>query len=718
MQGPFSAIQMQGWYTQGFFSDQLLVRRVDSAATFETLAALVMRSSDTSQPFLSPALPKMFAPPGLPGMGQPIMHSPILNRIASPVLWQHALPSAAVSRPSSGHGSVSNYPDLFPSHAASVNHSHSHGHDHIHGQVQSPQPSLGLRQSMHDIIPQDPWADTLASSPAISASNSQRDIVGSSGITIEPPVWPQSQRKPSVISPVPIPAISAVHRDHQEPIHAPTISQEQQAGQENGRRESHEINPISRQHQLESTASAKASPKAAAEVHPTQQSEIWHTSMKSPAKPEKSTGPSSFPPSTTNLSAVSKPASGEPPVAPVKSAASHAISPSFPSSATLSEHSDGDIWNAVPKRRPTLQTAASQSTEATAASATVPFAAAGAPAATLSSNDGKVSISTPDLFEKQRKGGRNVPAVATDQPLLPSTLTGSSSYTSLSTSKVVPWAKGNDEATASNVVPLPSASGLSLREIQAKEQKETAIRAAAQKREHAAQRAAEEAVAAERLAKEASESLPVTSTWATGSPSAVPAPSASLWNNPIAANTVPAKVVPTKSSKKKTLKEIQEEEEARKKAAIAGAATSGSSGKGYAGSIGMPKSGNSPANSSSGTWTTVGAAKPLAGSPTNLIAASKPSNGSIPTKALAPTSSSSSSFIIRTSSSVPASPSSLSLSGSALRLATNGRGGASAGKASNEPFTPASAELLKWCREALKGLDIPGRRGSCLIFFT
>jgi PERQ amino acid-rich with GYF domain-containing protein len=59
--GPFSAVQMHEWYRSNFFTDDLLVKRVDDAS-FEPLGVLILRLGDATKPFLLPPPPA--APPG------------------------------------------------------------------------------------------------------------------------------------------------------------------------------------------------------------------------------------------------------------------------------------------------------------------------------------------------------------------------------------------------------------------------------------------------------------------------------------------------------------------------------------------------------------------------------------------------------------------------------------------------------------------------------
>lgn len=53
VQGPFTALEMQGWYEAGFFENSLLVKRED-LNFFETLDALIIKVNNSKIPFLSP----------------------------------------------------------------------------------------------------------------------------------------------------------------------------------------------------------------------------------------------------------------------------------------------------------------------------------------------------------------------------------------------------------------------------------------------------------------------------------------------------------------------------------------------------------------------------------------------------------------------------------------------------------------------------------------
>ncbi|GAA5804953.1 hypothetical protein HPULCUR_010463 [Helicostylum pulchrum] len=53
IQGPFTALDMQGWYETGFFENSLLVKRED-CNFFESLDALIIKVNNSKIPFLSP----------------------------------------------------------------------------------------------------------------------------------------------------------------------------------------------------------------------------------------------------------------------------------------------------------------------------------------------------------------------------------------------------------------------------------------------------------------------------------------------------------------------------------------------------------------------------------------------------------------------------------------------------------------------------------------
>jgi PERQ amino acid-rich with GYF domain-containing protein len=245
---------------------------------------------------------------------------------------------------------------------------------------------------------------------------------------------------------------------------------------------------------------------------------------------------------------------------------------------------------------------------------------------------GKISTTTQEAFQKQKKG--ETASTAKAEIPFSSLVNDLSSAASPSASapKAAPWAKGNEEEGKAITTPtLTPSSSMSLREIQAKEQKEAEIRKTAEKRATAARIAAEEAATAERLAREAAESLPATSKWGdVASPAATSTPATSPWAKPAA----PVATATTRSGTvKRTLKEIQEEEARQKKEA---AAQAQARAKAYASSVGASNGVSTPASTAvnaGGAWTTVGSGtKP----PVAVAPAVKPAPTAVKTVSAAP----------------------------------------------------------------------------------
>jgi PERQ amino acid-rich with GYF domain-containing protein len=191
---------------------------------------------------------------------------------------------------------------------------------------------------------------------------------------------------------------------------------------------------------------------------------------------------------------------------------------------------------------------------------------------------------------------------------------------------IAPWAKETVEAP----------KGPSLKEIQemeAKKAQQAEALAAAARREQFEKELAAQAAA---VAAQPQPGLPSTSTWASGQSPGGATP-ASVWAKPAVSKAPGINV----AAPKKTLQQIQKEEEARKQRAAAAASaasaansmasTQSAAGKRYADLIG--KNVASPPPTAGGAWTTVGAggrakAPPI---PTAPAVATRVVSGSIPT---------------------------------------------------------------------------------------
>lgn len=168
------------------------------------------------------------------------------------------------------------------------------------------------------------------------------------------------------------------------------------------------------------------------------------------------------------------------------------------------------------------------------------------------------------------------PKTSSDLPQGPSQAIVTDSHAEAETSKAAPWAKSASDTQVD--AKSTSTGNMSLRDIQAKEEKETAVRKLAEKRAMQARIVNEEAAAAEKLARQAADRLPTASTWAETS-SIAPSPTVSKWGKPIPA--APA----AHTHKGLSLKEIQEEEARKAKAASLQATGAASApGKAYAAS--------------------------------------------------------------------------------------------------------------------------------------
>ena len=583
LQGPFSAVQMQDWYVQGFFSETLLVKRVESV-DFETLGALISRIGDVHKPFLSAPVQKMYAPPGI-GIGQPPLgQSPLVHRTASPAQWhtqqqqqayRHA-PSAAIgSQPASRNASIS---------SSSLQGVGSIARDLLTPQpdnhIYSPQPSFPQQysepqysatqvstQAQQETVSLDPWADmSPAPAPASSAVQRGSSALGGDSVALDQIARrvAQTQQVPGPISPV-----VTAHRAAAGWEAAPS--------------------PIGRGTVLSAVNNAdptealeQQSPAAAAEPESVGASDPWGDATAPAAADALKTQPAS-----TSVEDVPTPEKTD-------LAAEKPAAPAVEATRIIDAASNKKGWSTNATPAPPAQTATVQKPSTPVSTEKAKKATPSAPLT------GKVSTTTQEAFDKQKKGEQplaQIGSAAAKNELSLSTLVSGSAPASAGTPPVksAPWAKASgaaEEPAAATPSALPSStSSLSLREIQAKEQREAEIRRAQEKKLQAARTAAEEAAEAERVAKEAAASLPASSRWGDLASAPVPAassPAASPWAKPAA----PAAAAKTASGTvKRTLKEIQEEEARKKKEALANAqAQSAALSKGYATSIGQNRS--------------------------------------------------------------------------------------------------------------------------------
>ncbi|EGG03780.1 uncharacterized protein MELLADRAFT_78488 [Melampsora larici-populina 98AG31] len=259
-----------------------------------------------------------------------------------------------------------------------------------------------------------------------------------------------------------------------------------------------------------------------------------------------------------------------------------------------------------------------------------------------------------------------------------------------SISAPAPWSKEDSKTPTSN---------LSLMEIQAIESKQAEKRRQAEKQAAANRALAEQAAAAERAAKAMKESLPPTSNWATASSptkhhSQLGSPV--VWGGKDNEGTI-------NSAPKQTMKQIQEEEARRKKLAQQQLATKAASigstrsSAGYAGSIGAVAT---KAAAVSGPWSVVGAkskviAPPVNGArPVTSVVPGLPSTGRLSTSAQHSTLSKTPMSSTRTIA---------SMTNNSNKAVTTSSTGTSTSAPEGPP--PASAEFMKWLREALRGMN-------------
>lgn len=658
LQGPFSVIQMQEWYGQGFFNDTLLVKRVESS-DYETLGALIIRLHDVHLPFFSAPLiqPAFGAPPGMqaPGLGHPPFH-----RMASPVTWQQQQQASIIPE------QVQQYPTPEQQQRTSSFTAGNAVFD-LFSKAQQPQPHSP--ESMTTSLPAVPEPEQTSQAP-----------------TSGPVHDPWADMNPASVSGASIPRGSSALGG--EPVEAENALFRQSApGQHlsnsaNSARQDSLPAPIGR-------SSSMSVPKDTSSPKPVQP-------ITSPAKKD-----------STQLPVVEGTPASIPTVqvkqpTPQQQEATAAVSKSAVSTTSQPKLETAPVVEkAIPRTVPASQVAKTGQTTSATATTTKPLQVS-----TGAKGDG-VNVVTQESFDKQKKGPAASEAAA--EVSLASLAPASSPPlgTPSSARKAAPWAKSMDDKASSGDAGLgKSNAGMSLREIQAKEQKEAEARRAQEKKVLAAQRAAQEAALAERRAREASEGLPMTARWGDSAASSpvIPAAASAPW-----AKLAPAAASASKSGKK-TLKEIQEEEEARRKAAQQAQAQKVS--KAYANTISQAPA----AMASDSPWQTVGAPKPSAPSSTASSAVRPPGmNGSssvaaAPRPVVQPGNSMASKLAgqaVKPSTPVaaPATIRTLSAASSTPAAAVS----ASSSK-DDEPAFPASSDLLKWCKEALKGLEIPSKQ--------
>lgn len=661
LQGPFSVIQMQEWYGQGFFSDTLLVKRVEST-DYETLGALIIRLHDVHLPFFSAPLihHSYVAPPGMqaPGLGHPPYH-----RMASPVTWQQQqqqsspIPEQAQQlQPPEQHRNASFSAgnavfDLF----SKAQQPQSHSPEAIVSPlppVQQPAEPLKAPQAVSAPV-HDPWADMTPAAATKGASIPRgSSALGGEPVEVEGALFRQSAPGQHLSS---VPANAVRNDSLPAPIgRTPSMSVPKTAASQPAQQVSSPVKKDSAQPPVIEPAVSQTAKPSDVQAAKKEQSPVTESSLAAAPK-----------------SAVSK----------VNQAKS--VSPAIIHKAALSV------------------TPASVNTEAKSAQAPKPLQ-------TGSKGDG-VSVVSQESFDKQKKG----PAAssnASELPLAPAVSPPLGTPTTAAR-KAAPWAKSLDDKSGNAEPGLSkSTSGMSLLEIQAKEQKEAEARRAQEKKALAAQRAAEEAALAEKRAREAAEGLPMTARWGD---SAVSSPSASAPITAPWAKIAPASGAASKGTKK-TLKEIQEEEEARRLAAQQAQAQKVS--KAYANTIA-----HAAAPSADSPWQTVGASKAATSSPAPTAAVRPPGmNGpsSVPAHAR-PVMQQGYSMASKLSGqapkpatpvAAPATVRTLSAAASNSPAAAVAAASSSASK-DDEPAFPASSDLLKWCKDALKGLEIPGELG-------
>ncbi|GAA5857587.1 hypothetical protein JCM8547_004282 [Rhodosporidiobolus lusitaniae] len=731
LQGPFSAMMMQDWYRQQFFTSDLRVKRTTDV-DFESLETLIRRTGDSEKPFLAPkpsapnsafstapgtpqgaaawgssstngvgaraqtpleqltaavAQGRFGAAPGSAAVGGAAAASPFYepfgSATASPAAQAQTLPSAfggagasILGRSPSVQGALDPWGAPLPAASSPA------------WQAQQPSQQQQQQQQFHQAQQQQQQQPVLSPADLLLRQLAQQqhpvgqhqpfgqvptDVFGRPSPLPQSPFFDPSQLVPGGSPAIASPTAWIGHQlpqQQQQQLH----HQHQQFQQQLGGQPWNALGgaPI-------------GSPVVQHQQQPVQQRQEQQAQQVAPAVPAPIGPPASATASTQQ--------------SPVVAQQQQVQSP----------------WESV---TPVPAPAAAEVKEVTAATPTPVEAAvakevkneAAAPATKEKATKKKIAEPTPAPAAAPaavEKPASPVVAVAS----LPTSASPADSRAASpsSTSKpaaAAPWAKP-DEPTASTpggAVAIPSPS---LREIQEAEAREADKRKAAA-RVQAAQAniaAAQKAAALEAAA--AAEALPPSASWAAG-PAQVPpvkqGSAAAPWTKPAAA----AGTAGGKTGK--TLKEIQEEEERRKKAQVAQAAAAGVQvGKGYAGSIGQA-AGAAPAAAG---WSTIAvkpavvrsaapAAKPLIpGLPSTATTATRTAAAQ-PAAKLPPAIP-----VVRAAAPNPAPPAakvtvvprSVNVGGSSAPSSTGGY------DIENPP--PPSPEFMAWTKQALKGLTVP-----------
>ncbi|KAK0537328.1 kinesin-like protein [Tilletia horrida] len=98
VQGPFSAVNMQDWYKQNYFTSDLLVKRQEEEE-FRPLGVVLAELGDTATPFLQPPPSKRAPPVGPPGLQPVPQKAPAreVDKPADPTLEHQQLNGSAAS---------------------------------------------------------------------------------------------------------------------------------------------------------------------------------------------------------------------------------------------------------------------------------------------------------------------------------------------------------------------------------------------------------------------------------------------------------------------------------------------------------------------------------------------------------------------------------------------------------------------------------------------
>lgn len=511
VQGPFSAIQMQEWYKQRYFTESLLVRRID-ATDYETLGGMIIRLGDAQTPFFSASQPRVFGPPGINIGHQPsITASPTLHRVASPMMWQQPQQHPYAPQP--------------PSRSSSVNLRLNSSHGSGYSLPSRGEDLLGQLQGQHiqpeQAVPIDPWADTLptsTSSPAISRSASVQAIA------------------PDPLSALP----NSIARSTDAVLPSPI-------GRSTSFKTLQQQLPASRSSEILANGN-KASLTGAALSRPVEQTGLVNGESTGHDKPNEALIHHLNDQTDGDVVKSGKPAVAATPVTESKP------SPALQSPKSIRAASKTGDAPQVTSAQHKLPVTGSMATPAVTSAPT-------ASASRVPQGSDKGTLASLPATDKQKKAVH--PKITSGTHELSSASLVNLSHDPINhavNGRTAPWAKADESIPLASPSALPAGT-LSLKEIQAKEEKEAAARKAVEKRQAALRLAAEETASAERLAKQATESLPVSSKWA-DSPITPVVSAPSPWARPAPKTTTTANAV----KKTLSLKEIQEEEAKRKKA--------------------------------------------------------------------------------------------------------------------------------------------------------